>query len=45
MGLPLGLCLLGCVGLGVGLGYLLEPQVATAACPAARERARLLAYN
>ena len=26
MGLPLGLCLLGCVGLGVGLGYLLEPQ-------------------
>jgi hypothetical protein len=25
-GLPLGLCLLGCVGLGVGLGYLLEPQ-------------------
>jgi hypothetical protein len=24
--LPLGLCLLGCVGLGVGLGYLLEPQ-------------------
>ena len=23
MGLPLGLCLLGCVGLGVGLGYLL----------------------
>ena len=26
MGLPLGLGLLGCVGLGVGLGYLLEPQ-------------------
>jgi hypothetical protein len=25
-GLPLGLCLLGCAGLGVGLGYLLEPQ-------------------
>src|SRR5262245_61966093 len=26
LGLPLGLGLLGCVGLGVGLGYLLEPQ-------------------
>jgi hypothetical protein len=26
LGLPLGLSLLGCVGLGVGLGYLLEPR-------------------
>jgi hypothetical protein len=26
LGLPLGLSILGCVGLGVGLGYLLEPQ-------------------
>jgi len=26
LGLPVGLSLVGCVGLGVGLGYLLEPQ-------------------
>jgi hypothetical protein len=26
LGLPVGLGLLGCVGLGVGLGYLLEPK-------------------
>ena len=35
-GLPLGLGLLGCVGLGVVLGYLLEPQGGP------RRRARLL---
>jgi hypothetical protein len=26
MGMPLGLCLLGCIGLGAGLVYLLEPH-------------------
>jgi hypothetical protein len=26
LGLPLGLGLLGCVGVGVGLGYLMEPR-------------------
>ena len=37
-GLPLGLGLLGCVGLGVGLGALLEPQ------GGAQRRARLSAH-
>jgi hypothetical protein len=40
MGLPLGLCLLGCVGLGVGLTYLLEPQGGPQRRAQLREKAR-----
>jgi len=39
-GLPLGLGLLGCVGLGVGLGYLLEPQGGPQRRARLREKAR-----
>lgn len=38
--LPLGLCLLGSVGLGVGLGYLLEPQGGPQRRARLREKAR-----
>jgi len=40
MKLPLGLCLLGCVGLGVGMGYLLEPQGGPQRRALLREKAR-----
>ena len=40
LGLPLGLGLLGCVGLGVGLGYLLEPQGGPQRRAWLREKAR-----
>ena len=40
LGLPLGLGLLGCVGLGVGLGYLLEPSGGPQRRAWLREKAR-----
>jgi hypothetical protein len=40
LGLPVGLGLLGCVGLGVGLGYLLEPQGGPQRRAWLREKAR-----
>jgi len=40
MGLPLGLCLLGCVGLGVGAGYLLTHQGGPQQRTQLREKAR-----
>lgn len=40
MNLPLGLCLLGCVGLGVGLGYLLTQQSRPQRRTGLREKAR-----
>jgi hypothetical protein len=40
LGLPIGLVLAGCVGLGVGLGYLLEPQGGPQRRAWLREKAR-----
>jgi len=40
LGLPVGLGLVGCVGLGVGLGYLLEPQGGPQRRAWLREKAR-----
>ena len=40
MGRPLGLCLLGCIGLGAGLVYLLEPQGGPQRRARLRERVR-----
>jgi hypothetical protein len=40
LGLPLGLGLLGCIGLGVGLGYMLEPSGGAQRRAWLREKAR-----
>jgi hypothetical protein len=40
LGLPVGLGLLGCIGVGMGLGYLLEPQGGPQRRAWLREKAR-----